>query len=287
VILAKVEPISLESINVAELAKELTLWYRKQLCKVSCFDFALVNANELRFYTAPALSKLYQMSEKIQRWVRTEILIHPARQDRTNKIQYFVQLVDECFALHNYGVAWLIVQALLSPPVFALRKSWSSLPTSVITIFQQKIQTLCTNIQFSYLQQHEKTFTIVPTIPDLGVFSKEFYERCTFNAKQTRVSFPALKEVVNVFQAIKSGLNPIAEANSSKRIRTYLETLCPLPDELLALYSNAYCLSELHHNSVTFNVHSLLCKLEKGCFFVVQGKIEDYLTLLFDCNYYQ
>lgn len=183
--------------------------------------------------------------------------------------------------LRNYQGAQLILQSLTSESIGRLNETWGNVSSSKISIIQNVMNIISKNIDFNLCV--EEVANGISIIPDIELIFQEYISSCTSVAKkQIKINFKHARKVVAFNQYLSKLSFPYVKRNE---IRFLLDTLDPLPDELIQHFSRSHEYGSTGKpKTIQMMIHGLSCRLTRGTLHVISGKIEDLLDLLLDSD---
>lgn len=181
--------------------------------------------------------------------------------------------------LRNYQGAQLVLQSLTSESIGRLNETWGGVSSSKISIIQNVMNVISKNIDFNFCVS-EVTHGI-SNIPDIELIFQEYISSCTSVAKkQIKINFKQARKVV-AFNQYLSRLS--FSLLKHPEIRFLLDSLDPLPDELIQYFSRSHEYGSTGKpKTIQITIHGLSCRLNRGTLNVISGKIDDLLDLLLD-----
>lgn len=164
------DPKSVLDLPIHELAPQITLIEEELFVKIATFEFLnqgwLKSDKEKR---SPNLLKMIRFSNRIARWVVTEVLVFDKVPMRVKVMEYFITLAMELIKLGNYNAVLEIVAGLGSSAIGRLKKTWSAFSKSKKKQEYDEIQELLSTDQNWIAYRTAFNNSAPPKIPYLGL----------------------------------------------------------------------------------------------------------------------
>jgi len=188
-----------------EIARQLTL--------VEFTIYKTIQANELldlhwtkkdKAEKAPNILNMIHTSNRICRWVETEILCEKIVQKRATILGHFIRVAQACYKLNNYNAVMEMLSALGSSSIYRMKKTWALLPKKLTTTFDELKSLMSPDKSFKQYRSSLKQSN-PPAIPYLGLFLQDltFIEEGNADLIGTEVNFTKRQKIGTVIVLIR------------------------------------------------------------------------------------
>ncbi|KAH3666847.1 hypothetical protein OGAPHI_003296 [Ogataea philodendri] len=170
--------LRLRDIDATELARQLTLIQFELFHKIDKFDLLARSYRSGRIFKHSCLSKFVNIANfikncnQITHFVIHMILRQRDLQARAENIKYFVIVADKLMKLRNFSSMTAIVSGLSSTSISRLKKTWSHVPTHIVSNFEKMDQLMSIGKNYSeyrnvlkFINEDED-----PCLPFLGMY---------------------------------------------------------------------------------------------------------------------
>ncbi|KAK9467716.1 ras guanine nucleotide exchange factor domain-containing protein [Lipomyces arxii] len=114
-------------------------------------------------------------------WVTSEIVLTRKLGERVRTVVKFIHLAAHTRALHNYSTTMQVTLALASARIQGLKRTWNSVPTAELKLFQSLEELASPMKNFSNLRNEMESVDVTKgCIPFIGVYLSDL----TFNAQK-------------------------------------------------------------------------------------------------------
>jgi len=169
--------ITLVDIDPVEIARQLTLFEFSSFEKLTAKE--LLGASwmkETKEWTAPNVTQVIWRSNQMTEWVSTYLCTIKNLKERKKALKHLILVASACLDMHNYNTLFEIAMALISQPIYRLKKTWEVLKEGDLAKIWKRIEDI-TSFQGSrraYRNQVEKVIREsvdkkTPCLPYLGV----------------------------------------------------------------------------------------------------------------------
>ncbi|PRP77837.1 hypothetical protein PROFUN_14156 [Planoprotostelium fungivorum] len=108
----------------AEIARQFTLLSQRRFCSVECIELTQQKWSNRDTDTSLNVQSLIDHCNKMTSYVNSCIVTMEDRGDRSEILQTFIEVADECLNHHDYETAFIISIALSQSSISRLKKSW-------------------------------------------------------------------------------------------------------------------------------------------------------------------
>ncbi|CAG0914910.1 unnamed protein product, partial [Notodromas monacha] len=133
--------------NSVNLAKQLTRIELERLSYIGPEEFVQAFAKEAPnletsfkdMKKTKNLESYIQWFNRLSFFVATEIVLNTKKKTRMKMIEYWIEVARECFNIGNFNSLMAIIAGLNMSPVARLKKTWSKVPTSKLSVLEQQM----------------------------------------------------------------------------------------------------------------------------------------------------
>jgi len=129
--------VQITQLNPTEVGRQLSLIEQKLYHMIKSKEFLNQSWTKIdKEIKAPNIANLLQQAERVKLWVISEIVHIKDKANRAVTLEYFINLAHECYILNNFQGANEICEALDSPTIFRLRRTWEEISHEATQKFQ-------------------------------------------------------------------------------------------------------------------------------------------------------
>ena len=215
----------------------------------------LLNQNWLKEKQAQSAPNVYSMIQRfnmVAHYTVFQIVNKEDVKERASVIQKFIKIAQECRIMCNFNSMTAIISGLESKEVYRLSKTWTLIPTSLMSTFNELKEFASHKKNYSVFRQEIKTLldTDKPFVPYLGIYLTDltFIEDGNKDMVDGKINFTKrilLASVIKEIQQIQKNTDDY-HLNDIPELRERLTTLSFIEqDELYKLSIKAEPLKEM------------------------------------------
>jgi len=143
-------------------------------------------------------------SNRVCRWIETEILCESNPKIRATILGHFIRVAQACFKLNNYNAVMEMLSALGSSSIYRMKKTWGLLPNKLATTFDELKSLMSPDKSFKHYRSSLKQSN-PPAIPYLGLFLQDltFIEEGNADLIGTEVNFTKRQKTGTIIVSIR------------------------------------------------------------------------------------
>lgn len=184
------------SFSIREIAEQLTQLEFNMFQQIPLEEFANVKNGKSK-----RLAAMVERSNRLSSWVASNILAQKDVYHQTQIVQRFVMIAYHCQMLNNFNSAMAIVNSLSFHFIYRLRKMWEIDSDHGLLLSKLRHVLSHTNNYKNYRQLLKKRKDMlkngIPTLPYIGVFSRDLALIEEGNQDFEALSSPKKKEMVS------------------------------------------------------------------------------------------
>jgi len=188
-----------------EIARQLTLIEFTIYKAVQSHELLNLNWNKKdKTEKAPNILNMIHTSNRVCRWVETEILCESNAKIRANILGHFIRVAQACLKLNNFNAVMEMLSALGSASIYRMRKTWALLPSKLAATFDELKTLMAPDKSFKSYRTTIKQCN-PPAIPYLGLFLQDltFIEEGNADSIGSELNFAKRQKIGSVIALIR------------------------------------------------------------------------------------
>ncbi|AMD22598.1 HHL172Wp [Eremothecium sinecaudum] len=191
----RLKKLRLLDIDPSIFAKQLTIKEHELYCKIVLFE-CLARAWRTRycdFGSSTNISNFIKNSNHLTNFVSYIIVKQNDLKQRSQVIQYFITVAEQCHHLNNFSSMTAIVSAMYSSSVYRLKRTWGIVPNNYKDILEKLNALMDSTKNFSRYRELLESVREFPCVPFFGVYLSDL----TFTAGGNPDNLDGTSDIIN------------------------------------------------------------------------------------------
>ncbi|KAI9225572.1 MAG: ras guanine nucleotide exchange factor domain-containing protein [Piptocephalis tieghemiana] len=163
------ESTTVMGVDATELASQLTLRDSRLFCAIRPRELIGQEFSRKSGSLAVNVKGMSTLSTQVGTLVSETILSEPDVRRRVMIIKHFIKLADRLEALHNFDMLFAVMSSLNSSTIRRLRRTWKSVPTKVMSIFD-RLLAICDHSRNFAVYRARLRQVLPPCLPFMGLY---------------------------------------------------------------------------------------------------------------------